>query len=182
MTLRLRTAVCLLAVLTICTPALPAWTADANTCAAGGGGGGASGGGGGGGGGSGGGGAGGAGGGSAGAGAGSGSSGSAAASAGGTAAATSAVGVGPGANSVAPAHNGGVGLGLGTVIRNLDNGGFGPNSGIGGDAGGDPSAATLQGTRPYSMRAIYFRHDQSRSTSDCLTAAYTQRLPLEVCQ
>lgn len=167
MTLRLRTAVCLLAVLTICTPALPAWTADANTCAAGGGGGGSGGGGG----------AGGAGAGSA----GSGGSGGAGASAGGTAAATS-VGVSPGANSVAPAHNGGVGLGPGTVIRNLGSGEFGPNGGIGGDAGGDPSAATLQGTRPYSLRAIYFRRGQFRSTSDCLTAAYTQRLPLEVCQ
>jgi hypothetical protein len=57
--------------------------------------------------------------------------------------------------------------------------------GIGGgiDAGGDPSGATLlQSARPYSLRAIYFRRDQFRSTSDCLTAAYTQRLPLEVCQ
>ena len=51
------------------------------------------------------------------------------------------------------------------------------------DAGGDPSGATsLQGVRPYSLRAIYFRRDQFRSTADCLTAAYTQRLPLEVCQ
>ena len=51
------------------------------------------------------------------------------------------------------------------------------------DAGGDPSGATsLQGARPYSLRAIYFRRDQFRSTADCLTAAYTQRLPLEVCQ
>jgi hypothetical protein len=51
------------------------------------------------------------------------------------------------------------------------------------DAGGDPSGATLlQSAWPYSLRAIYFRRDQFRSTSDCLTAAYTQRLPLEVCQ
>ncbi len=105
---RLRTAVCLLAVLSICTTVLPAWAADhdANTCAAGGGGGG-----------------------------------------------------------------GGSG-----------GGGAGDASG-GVDAGGDPSGATsLQGARPYSLRAIYFRRDQFRSTADCLTAAYTQRLPLEVCQ
>ena len=48
----------------------------------------------------------------------------------------------------------------------------------------DPSGATsLQGTlRPYSLRAIYFRRDQFKSGADCLTAAHTQRLPLEVCQ
>ena len=61
-------------------------------------------------------------------------------------------------------------------------GGSNGNGGI--DAGGDPSGATsLQGAaRPYSLRAIYFRRDQFKSTADCLTAAYTQRLPLEVCQ
>ena len=69
------------------------------------------------------------------------------------------------------------------MIRGVGNGGVGGN-GAGIDAGGDPSgAASLQGTvRPYSLRAIYFRRDQFRSTADCLTAAYTQRLPLEVCQ
>jgi len=170
---RLRTAVCLLAVLSICTTVLPAWAADhdANACAAGGGGGGSGGGGGAGGGSS--------GGGSS--GAGSGSAGSAG-STGGAAATSGAVGVGPAANSVAPAHNGGVGLGLGTAIRGVGNGGVGGNGG-GIEAGGDPSGATsLQGARPYSLRAIYFRRDQFRSTADCLTAAYTQRLPLEVCQ
>jgi hypothetical protein len=76
-------------------------------------------------------------------------------------------------------------LGIGTVIRGMGNGGAGGNgNGVGIDAGGDPSGATsLQGAvRPYSLRAIYFRRDQFRSTADCLTAAYTQRLPLEVCQ
>jgi hypothetical protein len=34
---------------------------------------------------------------------------------------------------------------------------------------------------PYSMRAIFFRREQYKSTADCLTAAYTQLLPLEVC-
>ena len=141
---RLRTAVCRLAVLSICTTVLPAWAADhdATTCAAGEGGG-----------------------------------------SGGGGGAASSVGVGPAANGVAPAHNGGVGLGLGTAIRGVGNGGVGGNGGGGIDAGGDPSGATsLQGARPYSLRAIYFRRDQFRSTADCLTAAYTQRLPLEVCQ
>jgi hypothetical protein len=52
------------------------------------------------------------------------------------------------------------------------------------DAGGDPSGATALrgGPRPYSLRAIYFRRDQFKTTADCLTSAYTQRLPLEVCQ
>jgi hypothetical protein len=182
---RLQTAVCLLAVLSICTPVLPAWAADhdANTCAAGGGGGGSGGGGGGGGSGGSGGGGGGSGGGSSGAGS-SGASGASGGSAGstGAAAAASSVGVGPAADSVAPAHNGGVGLGLGTAIRGVGNGGVGGNDG-GVDAGGDPSGATsLQSARPYSLRAIYFRRDQFRSTADCLTAAHTQRLPLEVCQ
>jgi hypothetical protein len=65
----------------------------------------------------------------------------------------------------------------------VGNGGVGGSGGGGIDAGGDPSgAASLQGARPYSLRAIYFRRDQFRSPADCLTAAYTQRLPLEVCQ
>src|SRR5688572_14718959 len=173
---RLRTAVCLLAVLSICTTVLPAWAADhdANACAAGGGGGGSGGGGGGGGSGG-----GGAGGGSSGA---SGGSGASAGSTGGAAAASS-VGVGPAANSVTPAHNGGVGLGIRSGIGGVGNGGVGGIAGGGIDAGGDPSGATsLQGARPYSLRAIYFRRDQFRSPADCLTAAYTQRLPLEVCQ
>ncbi len=86
---------------------------------------------------------------------------------------------------MAPAHNGGVGLGIGAAIGGVGNGGVGGNgNGSGIDAGGDPSGADrLQGAaRPYSLRAIYFRRDQFRSTADCLTAAYTQRLPLEVCQ
>jgi hypothetical protein len=156
---RLRTAVCLLAVLSIRTTVLPAWAADhdANTCAAG----------------------------ASAAGSSSGASGGSGGGAGGpsgTAAASSAVGVGPAPDSVAPAHNGGVGLGLGAAIRGVGNGSVGGN-GSGVDAGGDPSGATsLQGARPYSLRAIYFRRDQFRSAADCLTAAYTQALPLEVCQ
>ena len=36
--------------------------------------------------------------------------------------------------------------------------------------------------RAYQLRPVYFRRDAFKSTADCLTAAYTQRLPLEVCQ
>jgi hypothetical protein len=90
--------------------------------------------------------------------------------------------VGPAAIGVDFAHNGGVGLGVGAAVGGVGNGAPGGN-GIGGiDAGGDPSGATSLGARPYSLRAIYFRRDQFKSTADCLTAAYTQRLPLEVCQ
>ncbi len=74
-------------------------------------------------------------------------------------------------------------MGSGAAIGGAGNGAGG--NGIGGvDAGGDPSGATslLGGPRPYSLRAIYFRRDQFKSTADCLTSAYTQRLPLEVCQ
>ena len=62
-----------------------------------------------------------------------------------------------------------------------------PQSGGGGNgvgAGGDPSGAPeLRGVvRPYSLRPIYFRRDQFKTTADCLAAAYSRRLPLEVCQ
>jgi hypothetical protein len=79
------------------------------------------------------------------------------------------------AGSAGGAASTGVG-GAGAAIGGVGNGG-------GVDAGGDPSGAALQGAAPpYSLRAIYFRRDQFRSTGDCLTAANTQRLPLEVCQ
>jgi hypothetical protein len=31
------------------------------------------------------------------------------------------------------------------------------------------------------LQAIYFRREARKSTADCLTAAYAQQLPLEVC-
>ena len=149
---RLRTAVCLLAVLSIGTTVLPAWAADPNNCAAGGGGSGSGGG-------------------------GSGASAESGGSAGSTGCAAAATSVG-----VAPAHNGGIGLNIRSGIGGAGNGGLGGNGG-GIDAGGDPSGATsLLGAQPYSLRAIYFRRDQFRSPADCLTAAHTRRLPLEVCQ
>ena len=45
------------------------------------------------------------------------------------------------------------------------------------------AAASREETpRAYQLRAVYFRRGAFKNTADCLTAAYTQRLPLEVCQ
>jgi hypothetical protein len=67
------------------------------------------------------------------------------------------------------------------------NGGNGVASGGGGGAdwvGGNyyGAGSRQERARAYSMRAIYFRREQYRSASDCLTAAYTQRLPLDLCR
>jgi hypothetical protein len=32
------------------------------------------------------------------------------------------------------------------------------------------------------LRGLYFRREMFKSAADCLTAAYSQRLPLEVCR
>ncbi|MGD9884538.1 MAG: hypothetical protein AB7F22_18875 [Reyranella sp.] len=34
----------------------------------------------------------------------------------------------------------------------------------------------------YQMQAIYFRREEFKSEAECLTAAYRQLLPLEVCR
>jgi hypothetical protein len=49
-------------------------------------------------------------------------------------------------------------------------------------AGGRSAASSLQADRLYSMRAIYLDRNRFRSVADCLTAAYAQRLPLELCR
>jgi hypothetical protein len=54
--------------------------------------------------------------------------------------------------------------------------------GGGGTAAGGFEAQRRDLAKPYSTRAIYFRRELFRSTADCLTAAYTQHLPLEVCR
>ncbi len=36
--------------------------------------------------------------------------------------------------------------------------------------------------RAYSLRAVYFRADLFKSKSDCLTSAYAQQLPLDLCK
>jgi hypothetical protein len=56
-------------------------------------------------------------------------------------------------------------------------------SGADSSVGGGSAAASLKATsRTYSLRALYFRREMFKSTADCLTAAYTQGLPLEVCR
>jgi hypothetical protein len=69
------------------------------------------------------------------------------------------------------------------------NGGSGANGAASGGGGGDWVAGNYYGAgswqeraRAYSIRAIYFRREQYRTASDCLTAAYTQRLPLDLCR
>jgi hypothetical protein len=55
--------------------------------------------------------------------------------------------------------------------------------GGGGSVDGWSRSQALQSpSRLYFLRAQYFRRELFKSTADCLTAAYTQRLPLEVCQ
>jgi len=73
-----------------------------------------------------------------------------------------------------------VGSGTGT--------GSGAPGAVGGGGGGgsiDGASRSLAGRpadRPYSLRATYFRRDLFKSTADCLTAAYTQHLPLDLCR
>jgi hypothetical protein len=44
------------------------------------------------------------------------------------------------------------------------------------------AAAPLEEARAYRLHPLYFQRDHFRSTADCLTAAYTQRLPFDVCR
>jgi len=36
--------------------------------------------------------------------------------------------------------------------------------------------------RAYQLHPLYFRRDQFESVADCLTAAYSQKLPLDLCR
>jgi hypothetical protein len=54
-------------------------------------------------------------------------------------------------------------------------------SGLGGGEFGRRLASSRSGSPSYSLRSLYYRCETFRSTADCLTAAYTQPLPLEVC-
>ena len=74
-----------------------------------------------------------------------------------------ATGNGPSSAAAAGASNGGNGAGVG---------------GVGGSDGLSPQDRA----RAFALRAVYFRREAYSSTADCLTAAYTQRLPLELCQ
>jgi hypothetical protein len=50
--------------------------------------------------------------------------------------------------------------------------------------GDDRSTAALRppANRLFTLQAIYFRRESFKNTADCLTAAYSQQLPLEVCR
>jgi len=43
------------------------------------------------------------------------------------------------------------------------------------------SAADSRGAH-YSMEGVYFSRGLFRTTADCMTAAYAQRLPLQLCK
>jgi hypothetical protein len=45
-----------------------------------------------------------------------------------------------------------------------------------------PASATEPSKQHFAMQAIYFRPERFKSKADCLTAAYRQLLPLEVCK
>lgn len=119
---------------------------------------------------------------------GGGSSGSGSASSGsGGGAAAAAASVGSSTISVGSSNLGGaIGAGIGT--GNATGGGAaaaGPSggaAGAGGSANGISRFATPEERRAFALRAMYFRGDVYRSTADCLTAAYTQRVPLDLCR
>ena len=79
--------------------------------------------------------------------------------------------------------SGGPGAGGASGAGNGSTGGNGGGD-IGIDAGSDPSGVTAlqRAVRPYSVRAVYFRRDQFKSTADCLATAHGQGLPVEVCE
>jgi hypothetical protein len=59
----------------------------------------------------------------------------------------------------------------------------GSNGDGGYSSGGYYGTGTAQErARAYSLRAIYFRRDFYENAADCLTAAYAQQLPLELCK
>jgi hypothetical protein len=39
-----------------------------------------------------------------------------------------------------------------------------------------------ENVRTFQLRAVYFRRDLFKSTADCLTAAHSQQLPLDLCR
>jgi hypothetical protein len=87
-----------------------------------------------------------------------------------------------------PGASGG-GTAPGTIGTNNANGTNGTSGANGAATGADWAAGKYYGAgslqeraRAYSLRAIYFRRDLFKSPSDCLTAAYTQRLPLDLCR
>jgi hypothetical protein len=45
-----------------------------------------------------------------------------------------------------------------------------------------PPSAPAPSKQHFAMQAIFFRPEKFKSKADCLTAAYRQLLPLEVCR
>jgi hypothetical protein len=37
-------------------------------------------------------------------------------------------------------------------------------------------------SRAYQLRPVYFPRERYKSTADCLTAAHSQKLPLDLCR
>jgi hypothetical protein len=44
------------------------------------------------------------------------------------------------------------------------------------------SPAERQKLRSYQLRPVYFPRDRYTSTADCMTAAYSKGLPVDVCR
>jgi hypothetical protein len=102
-------------------------------------------------------------------------------------------GVGSGAGSTAGNGSGGKGAsspnfgtvdGNGNAAGTQGNGAPSAQGGGSGSTGGRERTLTLQDERgrTYRISARYFRRQLFKSTADCMTAAYAQRLPLELCQ
>jgi hypothetical protein len=105
-------------------------------------------------------------------------------SAGTNAAGTSGGAVSPSSNL---AGGPGVGIATGTGPSSAAAAANGAASGAAGDGGWGGGGYYGRGTaqeraRAFSLRAKYFRHDLYKSDADCLTAAYAQQLPLEMCK
>jgi hypothetical protein len=99
----------------------------------------------------------------------------------------SATGSAAGAVAGAPDLGGAISLGLASSAAATARGRNGIVQGVGNDwpafSGATMGAAEVGApARLFSMQAVYFRPEQFRTTADCLTAAYRQLLPLEVCR
>jgi hypothetical protein len=44
------------------------------------------------------------------------------------------------------------------------------------------SPAEREKLRSYQLRPVYFSRDRFKSTADCMTAAYSQGLPVDLCR
>jgi hypothetical protein len=113
-------------------------------------------------------------------------------SAGGSTAGSGTVGGGA-PSSVGPSNLAGPpGIGIATgngapsaaATNGAASGASGSAAGSGGWSWGGFMAASPREEMPraYQLRAVYFRRDLFKSTADCLTAAHSQQLPLDLCR